>query len=295
MHQQQQTIDLQQQTISNLQGDHGSTQPPLPRDLHVVEPVTTSTLVPYQELIEKYPAIMEQDFYTAELADGHDFFKLSNYTLTEGMVYKAPPVLDHAEVKLSNAAKLHDSDLATVQSRMAHHTRFYDTCAHDIIRMGWDDSEPGRHMLSFLNTLRLAAGNDAAKISKMRSKLYYTALGIKHEIAKQGSLLKVEKVAADKAASDLIHSVYSVPTAAKANNNDSKTGNKDSNKSGWKKSSSGSNNNNKSSDNTSFKKKKQQSSSGGKSSNSGNKSSGSGSGNKTKKKPEQGNDGEESE
>jgi hypothetical protein len=273
-------VNAMQQTFDKLQRDQEPGR--LSQDPHIVEPTTTGTLVPYQELIDKYPAILEQDFYKAELAEGHDFFKLSNYLLTEGMVYKAPPVLDHAEVKISNATKLHDNDLAAIQSRMAHHTRFYDTCAHDIVRKGWGDSEAGQYMLSFLNTIRIAAGNDTAKISKMRSKLFYNALGIKHEPAKQGSLLKVEKVAADKAASDLIRTVYATPTANKANN-DTKSGKQDSNKSSWKQSSSGSNN--KSSDNASFKKKKKQQKSSSNNSN-GNKSGSSNSGNKYKKKPE---------
>ncbi|KAF9537195.1 hypothetical protein EC957_008675 [Mortierella hygrophila] len=127
-----------------------------------------TTLRPNEDLVRLYPAILEQNFYTAELADDHQFFSLSDYHYTEGMVYKAPPVLDHAEVTLSPAAKKHDADLAIIQTRMAHHTRFYDTFASDILERKWETSESGKAMLQFLNTLRIAAANDAAKISQLR-------------------------------------------------------------------------------------------------------------------------------
>ncbi|KAF9128173.1 hypothetical protein BGW39_005305 [Mortierella sp. 14UC] len=238
---------------------------------------------PFRELVDKKPTILEQDFFKAELADGHDIFKPSNCLLTDGVVFKAPLVLSHPDVKLSNVTKLHNNELAAVQSRKAYHTRFYDICAHDIVRMSEADSEAGRCMLYFLNTLRIAAGNDAVKVSKMPSKLYYYELRIKQEPVRQGSLLKVEKVAADNAASDLVQSVYSAKTAAKANKNNIKSGKQDANKRGWKQSSSGSNNiNNKSGDNTSFKKKKQQKLSGNNSNNTGNKSGGGSSGKKHK-------------
>ncbi|KAG9061182.1 hypothetical protein KI688_007520 [Linnemannia hyalina] len=76
-----------------------------------------TTLRPGQDLVRLYPAILEQNFYTAELADDHQFFSLSDCHYTEGMVYKAPPVPDHAEANLSPAAKKHDADLATIQTR----------------------------------------------------------------------------------------------------------------------------------------------------------------------------------
>ncbi|KAG0282198.1 hypothetical protein BGZ98_006873, partial [Dissophora globulifera] len=136
---------------------------------------------------------------------------------------------------------------------IAHNTRFYDTCAHEIIKSGQGDTEFGKSMLKFLNTVRIAAANDSAKISRMRSKLYYTALGIKHEPAKEGSILKVEEVAANKAASDLIRKVYKKPEQKATNN---KTYQQDSgSKSSWKQKSSGSNQ--KSKEQQTFKKKKQ--------------------------------------
>ncbi|KAG0277704.1 hypothetical protein BGZ96_002754 [Linnemannia gamsii] len=248
-----------------------------------------TTLRPDQDLVCLYPAILEQNFYTAELADDHQIFSLSDYHYTEGMVYKAPPVLDHAEVTLSQAAKKHDADLASVQTRMAHHTRFYDTFASDILERKWETSEPGKAMLQFLNTMRIAAANDAAKISQLRSKLYYNALGIKHEPAKEGSILKVEDVAARKAASDLIRTVYATPTVPKATNNDGRTKKQDGGKGSWQQKSSGSNDDKSNDQSSSFKKKKNNNNQ------SGNKSSSGSSNNFKKKKPEQGNEGEESD
>ncbi|KAG0374083.1 hypothetical protein BGX24_010847 [Mortierella sp. AD032] len=82
-----------------------------------------TTIRPGTDLVQHYPAILERNFYTAELADNHQFYNLSDYHYTEGMIYKAPPVIDHAEVSLSPAAKKHDADLAAIQTRMAQHTR----------------------------------------------------------------------------------------------------------------------------------------------------------------------------
>ncbi|KAF9129325.1 hypothetical protein BG015_004210, partial [Linnemannia schmuckeri] len=86
----------------------------------IIGTTQATTIRPGTDLVQHYPAILEQNFYTAELADNHKFYNLSDYHYTEGMVYKAPPVLDHAEVSPSPAAKKHDADLAAVQTRMAH-------------------------------------------------------------------------------------------------------------------------------------------------------------------------------
>ncbi|KAF9100154.1 hypothetical protein BGX29_006755 [Mortierella sp. GBA35] len=236
------------------------------RDPDVFETPTSTTLKPYPELVDYYLAILETNFYTARLADNHDFFNISDYNLTDGMVYKAPAVLDYAEVKLNPAAKLHDDDLAKAQSRMAHHTRFYDHYANAIVKRDWGKSEQGIDMLKFLSTIRIAIANDAAILNGARSKLYYSALGIKHEPAKEGSILKVEEVAASKAASELIRSDHKKPEPPKAKIDNSRNGKQDSNKGGWKQSSSGSND--KSNDQQSFRKKKKQQSNGKKLSNS---------------------------
>ncbi|KAG0275549.1 hypothetical protein BGZ97_010273 [Linnemannia gamsii] len=178
----------------------------------IIGTTQATTIRPGADMVKHYLAIVEQNFYTAALADNHKLFTLSDYHYTEGMF------------SLSNEAKKHDADLATVQTRMAHHTRFYDSFACNILENNWEDLEQGKAMLQFLNTLRIAAANDAAKISQMRSKLYYAALGIKHKPAKEGSILKVEEVAARKAVSDLIRTVYATPTPPKATNNDNRTG-----------------------------------------------------------------------
>ncbi|KAF8929288.1 hypothetical protein BGZ47_001118, partial [Haplosporangium gracile] len=207
-----------------------------PRTMHpgtrtqIIGTTQTTTIRPGTDLVQHYPAIPEQNFYAAKLADNYKFYNLSDYHYTEGMVYKAS-VLDHAKVSLSPAAKKHDADLAAIQTRMAHHTRFYNSFACDILENSWENSKQGKVMLQFLNTMRIAAGNDAAKISQMRFKLYYTALRTKHEPA-----------VARKAASDLIRTTQK---------------DSDSGRSGWQQRSSGSNND-KSNDqsSSSFKKKK---------------------------------------
>ncbi|KAG0259655.1 hypothetical protein BGZ95_004616, partial [Linnemannia exigua] len=88
----------------------------------IIGTIQATTIRPGTDLVQHYPAILEQNFYTSELADNHKFYNLSDYHYTKGMVYKAPPVLDHAEVSLSPAAKKHDADIASIQTGMAHHT-----------------------------------------------------------------------------------------------------------------------------------------------------------------------------
>ncbi|KAF9087317.1 hypothetical protein BGX27_002957 [Mortierella sp. AM989] len=221
-------------------------------DGKVVEAPKTTTLKLYPKLLEKYPAIGEPDFYTAVLAKDHDFCDISDYHVTGGMAYKAPSVLGHAEVSIGTDAKLHDADLATVQSRIAHNTRFFDTFAHEIIESDQCETEFGQRTLRFLNTLRLTVGNDAGIISHMRSKLYYSALGIKHEPAKERPILKVVQVAASKTASDLIRTVCKKPEQA---TNIKTTQHSSGGKSNWKSKSSGTND--KTKDQQHFKKKTQ--------------------------------------
>ncbi|KAF9148775.1 hypothetical protein BG015_009481 [Linnemannia schmuckeri] len=250
--------------------------PPGTRTL-IIGTMQVTTIRPGTDLVQHYPAILEQNFYTAELVDNHKFFNLSDYHYTEDMIYKALPVLDHAEVSLNLAAREHDAVLAAIQTRM--------------------DSEQGKATLQFLSTMQITAGNGAAKISQIRSNLYYTALGIKHEPTKEGSTLKVEEVAAHKAISDLIRTVYATQPLPKATNNDNRTKkNSGSGRSGWQQRPSGSNND-KSNDQPSFsfkKKKCNKQGSDGNSNNSVNKSGSGSSNNNKNKKQEQGNDGEES-
>ncbi|KAF8932912.1 hypothetical protein BGZ58_006732 [Dissophora ornata] len=152
-------------------------------DGKAVKNIRTTTFNPYPELLKWYPAIGEPTFYTAKLAKDHKFFDMNDYHFTSTMVYKAPAVLNHnKDDYISPAAKLHDADLASIQTQMAHHTRFYDTLAHEIIKERQVDTEFGRHILQFLNTVRLATANDVAKISCMRSKLNQTALGVGNQI-----------------------------------------------------------------------------------------------------------------
>ncbi|KAF9543832.1 hypothetical protein EC957_000446, partial [Mortierella hygrophila] len=50
---------------------------------------------------------------------------------------------------------------------MAHHTRFYDTFASDILEHKWETSKSRKATIQFLNILRIAAANDAAKVSQL--------------------------------------------------------------------------------------------------------------------------------
>ena len=170
-----------------------------------------TTLKLYDDLLERYPAISEPNFFKAKLPKDHDAFDWNDFHYTEGMEYKAPSVLEHSEVSLAPAAKLHDADLSAIQGYIAMSTRFFDTFAHEIINSGDADTDLGIRTLGFLNTVRISAANDAANISCMREKLYYDALGIKQGHSKEKSLLSLEELAAAKAAAEMVRSTYKKP------------------------------------------------------------------------------------
>ncbi|KAG0253503.1 hypothetical protein BGZ95_006301, partial [Linnemannia exigua] len=113
----------------------------------VLKASRTTTLKLYDELLEGYPAISEPNFFDAELPEDHDAFDWNDFHYTDGMEYKAPPVLEHAEIPLSGPAKRHEADLATVQGYMANTTRFFDTFAHEIIDSGEAGSDLGKRTL----------------------------------------------------------------------------------------------------------------------------------------------------
>ncbi|KAF9138865.1 hypothetical protein BGX20_007711, partial [Mortierella sp. AD010] len=167
-----------------------------------------TTLKLYEELLEEYPAIGEPKFFDSELPKNHDVFNWNDFHYTEGMDYKPPPVLQHSEVSLPGPAKRHENDLATIQGYLAHTTRFYDTCAHEIINSGESNSTIGKRMLSFLNTVRISASHDASRISRMRENLYLDELGIKHGNDKEESLFTLDSLAARKAAAELVRKTY---------------------------------------------------------------------------------------
>jgi len=245
-----------------------------------------TTLKLYDELLEVYPAISEPNFYDAELPKDHEVFDWNDFHYTDGMEYKAPPVLEHTEVSLSGPAKRHEAELAAIQGYMANSTRFYDTCAHEIVNSGEASSKIGKRMLSFLNTIRISAANDASKISRLRENLYYDALGIKHGNNKERSLLTLESLAATKAAADMVRKTYKKPEPPKDKTK------KPDNKYGKDKSRTGDKPKDQQSGKSQSNGKSGYKSDGGKS---GGKHWNKSSGGSGKKQPDQGNDGEKSE
>ncbi|KAF9980642.1 hypothetical protein BGZ79_006273, partial [Entomortierella chlamydospora] len=71
-----------------------------------------TTLKPYERLVNNLPAIAEENYYTAELPPNHDVFEWSDFHYTETMDYKAPAVMEHAEVSLPGPLKKVDDFLA---------------------------------------------------------------------------------------------------------------------------------------------------------------------------------------
>lgn len=155
--------------------------------------------------------INEPNFFKAKLPKDHDAFNWNNFHYTEGMEYRAPSVLEHPEVSLVPAAKLHDADLSAVQGYITMSTWFFDTFTHELINSGEAETDLSIHTLGFLNTIHILAANDAANISGMWEKLYYDALSIKQGHNKEKSLLSLEELAATKAAAEMVQSTYKKP------------------------------------------------------------------------------------
>ncbi|OAQ24785.1 hypothetical protein K457DRAFT_1910073 [Linnemannia elongata AG-77] len=219
MQQQQRLLQQQQDRIQQLEASSGE------QDGKVVCKPRATTLKLYDELLEVYPAIGESKFFDSELPKNHEVFDWNDYHYTEGMDYKPPPVLQHSEVSLTDPAKRHERDLATIQGYLAHTTRFYDTFAHEVIRDGEYNSAQIKHMLGFLSTVRISASHDASRISRMRENLYLDELGIKHGNDKEEPLFTLESLA-KKTAADLVRKTYKKyePPEDKAKKPDNKTG-----------------------------------------------------------------------
>ncbi|KAG0221731.1 hypothetical protein BGW41_006581 [Actinomortierella wolfii] len=167
-----------------------------------------TTLKLYDEL-EAYPAITERDLFNGELPKDHDVFNWNDFHFTEGVQYKAPPVLQHpGAVSLSAQAKLHDTDLQSIQMSLANHTRFFDTFAYEIVDDGHADTELGQRVFNYLNMLRIATVHEASKISRMRRKIYGDAINVNLEDNLEGSLLPLEQLAAAKATQELVRKTY---------------------------------------------------------------------------------------
>ncbi|KAG0014466.1 hypothetical protein BGZ81_000434 [Podila clonocystis] len=185
-------------------------------DMYVTSKSPATTLTPYPELLEVYPAIATPNIYRAKLPKNHDAFDWNDFHYTKDIDYKAPAVLEHsAEVTLAPLAKKHDTDLSTIQGSMATSTRFFDTFAHELVLHGDAESELGQQMLNFLNTVCIAITHDISEISEMRENIYYDALGIKHGNRKEKYLLALDELAATRTAAEQVKKTYKKPEVKK--------------------------------------------------------------------------------
>ncbi|KAF8923875.1 hypothetical protein BGZ52_009042, partial [Haplosporangium bisporale] len=50
----------------------------------------------YDDLLEAFPTIGQSKFFDSELPKDHNEFDWSDFHYTDGMQYKAPPVLQHS-------------------------------------------------------------------------------------------------------------------------------------------------------------------------------------------------------
>jgi hypothetical protein len=203
MQQQQALLQQQQNRIQQLEAES------IEQDGKLVYRNPRATLIKLrQDILKVYPAIGEPKFFDSELPKNHNVFNWNDYHYTEGMDYKPPPVLQHSEVTLTDAAKRHERDLVSIQGFLAQSTRFFDTFAFEVLEDGDDQSELGKKILGLLNTVRISTAHDASRISRMRENLYLDELGIKHGNDKEESLFTLESLAAKKAAADLVRKTY---------------------------------------------------------------------------------------
>jgi len=174
-----------------------------------------TTLLRYPALQEQYPAITQTDFFNTILPPGHGHFHWSDYHYTEGMDYKPPPVLEHPVVTLPQLARRHELDLIKAQGFIANTTRMYDILAHQIVSSDAVGTSLGQTMLSFLNTARILASNDASKLSHMRKDIYLRHLDLTTTEPQKNALLTLDDLVKRRARADLITITYSKPSDRK--------------------------------------------------------------------------------
>lgn len=170
-----------------------------------------TTLKLYDQLINAYPAVVDQDYFTKELPKDHDLFNWDDFHFTEGMEYEPPSVLEHAEVKLPETLRKVETFVVSIQRELAKSTRIWDSAAHEICSKNQDQTPFGCNMLACLNTTRIISADIAAKISRFREGLYLDQLDIKHGTSKDRYIVSVGELASRKAATEMLRKTYKVP------------------------------------------------------------------------------------
>ncbi|GJJ67748.1 hypothetical protein EMPS_09901 [Entomortierella parvispora] len=171
-----------------------------------------TTLLQYPELQNQYPAITQKHFFNTVLPAGHNLFDWNDYHYTDGMVYKAPPVLEHQGVTLPELARKHEQDLAKIQGHMANSTRLFDTLVDEILTYEMDADELAKHVISFVNTARILVSNDASKISLMRKDIYLRHLELPTSEPQENAILTLEDLAKRRTTVDLVSKTYTKPS-----------------------------------------------------------------------------------
>ncbi|GJJ71482.1 hypothetical protein EMPS_03832 [Entomortierella parvispora] len=139
-------------------------------------------------------------------------FDWNDYHYTDGMVYKAPPVLEHQGVTLPELARKHEQDLAKIQGHMANSTRLFDTLVDEILTYEMDADELAKHVISFVNTARILVSNDASKISLMRKDIYLRHLELPTSEPQENAILTLEDLAKRRTTVDLVSKTYTKPS-----------------------------------------------------------------------------------
>ncbi|KAF9930480.1 hypothetical protein BGZ67_005762 [Mortierella alpina] len=163
-------------------------------DPHVSQKARSTTLTPYPELVEQYPAVSEEQFFEAALPKDHKVFTMADYHYNSLMEYQAPalhPLGGH--LKLSPHAKAVNDTLALYQTKLAHLTRPLDTFAHELAQNPHDPHLPQK-VFAFLNTLRIMLGDIAGQMSQSRREGGLYAVS-QISLAEGPSLLTVDDLA----------------------------------------------------------------------------------------------------
>ncbi|KAF9301352.1 hypothetical protein BG003_002854, partial [Podila horticola] len=140
-------------------------------DPHVSQKARSTTLTPYPELVEQYPAVGEEQFFEAALPKDHKVFTMADYHYNSLMEYQAPalhPLGGH--LKLSPHAKAVNDTLALYQTKLA------------------------QKVFAFLNTLRSMLGDIAGQMSQSRREGGLYAVS-QISLAEGPSLLTVDDLA----------------------------------------------------------------------------------------------------
>ena len=172
---QAQVADLARQ-LANLQRDTTD-------DPQMEEPSAIKIFHPSDTERDRYPPIKPSDpnsFFTKEVPDDEFWDQLRRYPKNSAMGYEPPKI--PSVMQLSSSSKNYDSQLRSVQKRLAHLTRPIDLFLHQVWSMEGSGSMDSDDVVELCSTFAIFIRDQLAtttgKINSMRLENLRTSQGV---------------------------------------------------------------------------------------------------------------------